>query len=198
MKFCPPKSKRVKQESSAPSDNHRPCPSAAHVRRKRGTTSTTFAGSNNLRESRGTQATPQRCPLNSVQVEPSAETPQARVRTTAGGDRALAHTRVPSDHSPGPARGRRDSHGRRDESQYERSAGPRLCTARPHARAHGRVAAQAVNFFSTITNRGMVRFMVLTGPLSAQMLIYFLGRLIRDAERQAFLILDNLNVHNAA
>jgi hypothetical protein len=44
----------------------------------------------------------------------------------------------------------------------------------------------------------MVRFMVLTGPLSAQMLIYFLGRLIRDAERQAFLILDNLNVHNAA
>lgn len=57
---------------------------------------------------------------------------------------------------------------------------------------------KSVSFLSTITNQGKVRFMVLTGPLSAPMLICFLRRLIRDAERQVFLILDNLNVHKAA
>ena len=55
-----------------------------------------------------------------------------------------------------------------------------------------------VSFLSTITKQGKVRFMVLTGPLSAPMLICFLRRLIRDAERQVFLILDDLNVHKTA
>src|SRR5665213_1432228 len=57
---------------------------------------------------------------------------------------------------------------------------------------------KSVSFLSTVTNRGKVRFMVLEGPLSAQILIRFLRRLIRDTNQRVFLILDNLNVHKAA
>jgi transposase len=56
----------------------------------------------------------------------------------------------------------------------------------------------SVSFLSTVTNQGTVRFMALEGPLSAQILIRFLRRLIRDTNRRVFLILDNLNVHKAA
>jgi len=57
---------------------------------------------------------------------------------------------------------------------------------------------KSVSFLSTVTNQGKVRFMVLEGPLSAQILIRFLRRLIRDTNRRVFVILDNLNVHKAA
>lgn len=57
---------------------------------------------------------------------------------------------------------------------------------------------KSVSFLSTVTNQGLVRFMVLEGPLSAQLLIRFLRRLLRNTERKVFLILDNLNVHKAA
>lgn len=56
---------------------------------------------------------------------------------------------------------------------------------------------KSVSFLSTVTNQGKVRFMVLEGPLSAQILIRFLRRLIRDTNRRVFIILDNLNVHKA-
>lgn len=55
----------------------------------------------------------------------------------------------------------------------------------------------SVSFLSTVTNQGLVRFMVLDGPLSAPMLIRFLRRLIRSTDHKVFLILDNLNVHKA-
>lgn len=57
---------------------------------------------------------------------------------------------------------------------------------------------KSVSFLSTVTNQGKVRFMVLEGPLSAQRLIRFLRRLIRETNRRVFIILDNLNVHKAA
>lgn len=57
---------------------------------------------------------------------------------------------------------------------------------------------KSVSFLSTVTNGGKVRFMGLTAPLSAALLIQFLTRLIRDTDRKVFLILDNLNVHKAA
>lgn len=57
---------------------------------------------------------------------------------------------------------------------------------------------KSVSFLSTVTNQGKVRFMVLEAPLSAQILIRFLRRLIRDTNRRVFLILDNLNVHKSA
>lgn len=56
---------------------------------------------------------------------------------------------------------------------------------------------KSVSFLSTITNQGKVRFMVLPGPLSAPILVRFMRRLVRDAERKVFLILDNLKVHKA-
>ena len=56
---------------------------------------------------------------------------------------------------------------------------------------------KSVSFLSTITNQGKVRFMVLPGPLSASILIGFMRRLVRDAGRKVFLIVDNLNVHKA-
>jgi transposase len=57
---------------------------------------------------------------------------------------------------------------------------------------------KSVSFLSTVTNQGKVRFMVLEGPLTAQILIRFLRRLLRDTNRRVFVILDNLNVHKAA
>jgi len=57
---------------------------------------------------------------------------------------------------------------------------------------------RSVSFLSTVTNAGTVRWMVLHGALTAQTLIRFLRRLIRDAGRKVFLILDNRNVHKAA
>lgn len=57
---------------------------------------------------------------------------------------------------------------------------------------------RSVSFLSTITNQGKVRFMVLPGPLSAALLIGFLRRVQKDAQRPVFVILDNLNVHKSA
>lgn len=62
-----------------------------------------------------------------------------------------------------------------------------------------RVSAKrsSVNLISTVTNQGKVRFMIFNGTFTAQMMIKFLKRLIKDAERKVFLILDNLRVHHA-
>lgn len=57
---------------------------------------------------------------------------------------------------------------------------------------------KAVSFLSSITNQGLVRFMVLPAALDAPTLIRFMRRLIRSTDRKVFLILDNLNVHKAA
>jgi len=50
---------------------------------------------------------------------------------------------------------------------------------------------------STLTNQGKVRFMLFRQALDARRLIRFLTRLIRDAGRKVFLILDNLKVNHA-
>lgn len=50
---------------------------------------------------------------------------------------------------------------------------------------------------STVTNQGKVRFMFYEGTMNAQRLIRFLRRLVKDAGRKVFLILDNLRVHHA-
>lgn len=83
-----------------------------------------------------------------------------------------------------------------------------LSTSDPRGRGYaprGRTPVQAVlarrrsvSFLSTVTNAGTLRWMVLQGALSAQTLIRFLRRLLRDAGGKVFLILDNLNVHKAA
>jgi transposase len=62
-----------------------------------------------------------------------------------------------------------------------------------------RVSAKrsSVNLISTVTNQGKVRFMIYDETFTAQMMIKFLKRLIKDANRMIFLILDNLRVHHA-
>ncbi|MFW9606095.1 MAG: IS630 family transposase [Pseudomonas sp.] len=55
-----------------------------------------------------------------------------------------------------------------------------------------------INLISAITNQGKVRFMLYRDTLTAQVLIKFLQRLVRDAAgKKVFLILDNLRVHHS-
>jgi transposase len=49
-----------------------------------------------------------------------------------------------------------------------------------------------------VTNKGELRWMVLDGAVKAPSPIRFLGRLVRDAGRKVFLILDRLPVHRSA
>ena len=54
-----------------------------------------------------------------------------------------------------------------------------------------------VNMISSITNQGKVRFMLYRETMTSQVLIKFMSRLIKDADRKVFLILDNLKVHHS-
>jgi transposase len=56
---------------------------------------------------------------------------------------------------------------------------------------------ESLSLISAVTNQGKVRWMVFGGALNAKILIGFFKRLIRDAQRKVFLILDNLRVHHA-
>lgn len=53
-----------------------------------------------------------------------------------------------------------------------------------------------VNMVSAITNQGKVRFMLYKDAMNAKLLIRFMGRLVKDAGRKVYLILDNLKVHH--
>jgi transposase len=55
---------------------------------------------------------------------------------------------------------------------------------------------ERINMISAITNQGHVRFMVYEEKMNQQFLIDFLRRLVADAPRKVFLILDNLRVHH--
>ncbi|MBI0539183.1 IS630 family transposase [Roseomonas sp. KE2513] len=86
-----------------------------------------------------------------------------------------------------------DESGLRSDDVRGRSYAPRGETpvVRPnHRRAN-------VGLVSAVTNRGEVRWMVLDGAIKASTLIRFLERLVRDAGRKVFLILDRLQVHRA-
>ena len=50
---------------------------------------------------------------------------------------------------------------------------------------------------STLTNLGTLRFMIFEGALTAVIFLSFLQRLVRDAPRKVFLIVDNLRAHRA-
>ncbi len=53
----------------------------------------------------------------------------------------------------------------------------------------------SVNLISTVTNQGKVRFMTYQGTMNAALFIAFLTRLLQDAAKKVFLIVDNLSVH---
>ena len=53
-----------------------------------------------------------------------------------------------------------------------------------------------IGMISAITNGGKVRFMMYQEAMNSELLIKFMTRLIKDAGRKVFLILDNLRVHH--
>jgi len=55
---------------------------------------------------------------------------------------------------------------------------------------------ETANMISAICNKGHVRFMVYTGSMNQKRFIDFLRRLVSDASRKVFLIIDNLKVHH--
>jgi transposase len=86
-----------------------------------------------------------------------------------------------------------DETGLCSDSQHGRSYSPkgktpaiRLCAKRDR-----------INLISSITNQGKVRFMIYKRTMNAQLFIKFLERLIKDAGRKIYLILDNLRVHHS-
>ena len=87
-----------------------------------------------------------------------------------------------------------DATGLRADDVPGRSDAPRGQTpvVRPNQRRIG------LGLISAVSNRGELRWKMLDGAIKAPVLIDFLQRLIRDAKRKVFLILDRLPVHRAA
>lgn len=56
---------------------------------------------------------------------------------------------------------------------------------------------EKVNMISAITNQRKAHFMFYRETMTAQLLIQFMERLIRQNDRKVFLILDNLRVHHS-
>jgi transposase len=86
-----------------------------------------------------------------------------------------------------------DETGLRNDCQHERGYAPKGKT--PVLRLNAK--RESVSMISTVTNQGKVRFKLFEGGMNAAILVDFLKRLIRDAERKVILILDNLRVHHA-
>jgi transposase len=86
-----------------------------------------------------------------------------------------------------------DETGLRSDDVRGRSFAPRGRT--PLVRVCHKRAG--LSLISAVTNRGELRWMVADGAVNAPIFIRFLQRLIRDARRKVFLILDRLKAHRA-
>jgi transposase len=86
-----------------------------------------------------------------------------------------------------------DETGLRSDDVRGRSYAPRGRT--PLVRVCHRRAR--LSLISAVTNRGELRWMVVDGAVNAPTFIRFLQRLVRDARRKVFLILDRLKAHRA-
>lgn len=86
-----------------------------------------------------------------------------------------------------------DETGLRNDCQHERGYAPRGHT--PVIQLNAK--RDSINMISAITNQGKVRFMLFQGGMNTDLLIDFMRRLIKDANRKVILILDNLRVHHA-
>jgi transposase len=86
-----------------------------------------------------------------------------------------------------------DETGLRSDDVRGRSYAPRGRT--PLVRVcHQRAS---LSLISAVANKGELRWMIADGAVNAPTFIRFLQRLIRDARRKVFLILDRLKVHRA-
>lgn len=86
-----------------------------------------------------------------------------------------------------------DETGIRNNAQHERGYAPKGQT--PVVRLNAK--RESTNMVSATNNQGKIRFHVYDSTMNADVLIDFMKRLIKDADRKVFLILDNLRVHHA-
>lgn len=86
-----------------------------------------------------------------------------------------------------------DETGLRSDDVRGRSYSPQGHTPviRVNSKRHG------LSVISTVTNKGQMRWKAFEGALNSDILIDFLRRLIKDAGRKIYLILDNLRVHHS-
>ena len=85
-----------------------------------------------------------------------------------------------------------DETGLKNSCQHERGYAPKGKTPTIRITAN----RDSINMISAITNQGKVRFRFFEGSMNADILIDFFMRLLRDAKRKVFVILDNLRVHH--
>ena len=86
-----------------------------------------------------------------------------------------------------------DETGLSSRANYGRSFAPKGQT--PVIRRPGKRFSQSM--ISSLTNQGKLRFMIYEGALKAPIFLDFLRRLVREAARKLFVIVDNLPVHRA-
>ena len=86
-----------------------------------------------------------------------------------------------------------DETGLRSDDVRGRSYAPQGQTPviRVNNKRHG------LSVISTVTNKGQMRWKAFDGALNSDILIDFLKRLVKDAGRKLYLILDNLRVHHS-
>jgi len=86
-----------------------------------------------------------------------------------------------------------DETGLRSDDVRGRSYAPqgRTPVIRVNNKRHG------LSVISTVTNKGQMRWKIFDGALNSDILIDFMRRLVRDAGRKIYLILDNLRVHHS-
>jgi transposase len=86
-----------------------------------------------------------------------------------------------------------DETGVRNDCQHSRGYAPRGKTPIVEINAK----RFSINMISALSNQGLLRFMMYEETMTARVLLRFLKRLIYDAGRKVFLVLDNLRVHHA-
>jgi transposase len=128
-------------------------------------------------------------------------TAQRPLRRAYGQDPAAVRRWLRRDYPALVARAKRargvifwgDETGLRSDDVRGRSYAPRGRT--PVVRVCHRRAG--LSLLSAVANKGELRWMVVEGAVKAPDLIRFLRRLVRDAGRKVFLILDRLQAHRA-
>lgn len=128
-------------------------------------------------------------------------TAQKPIRRATERDDAAIQAWLMRDYKAIAARARRegaeihwaDETGLSNQANYGRSfapAGETPVIARPAKRF-------MQSMISSLTNRGTLRFMIYDGALNAPLFLKFLRRLVKNADRKFFVIVDNLRVHRA-
>jgi transposase len=86
-----------------------------------------------------------------------------------------------------------DETGVRNSNQHGRSYAPK---GRTPVKKH-MSKRFSINMISTVTNQGLIQFMIYKENMNAEVFIRFLNQLIKSQNNKVFLILDNLRVHHS-